>query len=83
MCELGRLDERREARKGGMEDVKSLRARSNSADGSLGLISNGEKPSHLLLPPSIECGWEVIYPVLGPIPNGAGTMVLRGVFLFL
>ena len=23
------------------------------------------------------CGWEVIYPVLGPIPNGAGTMVLR------
>ena len=29
------------------------------------------------------CGWEVIYPVLGPIPNGAGTMVLRVVFLFL
>ena len=25
---------------------------------------------------------EVIYPVLGPIPNGAGTMVLRVVFLF-
>ena len=32
---------------------------------------------------SKRCGWEVIYPVLGPIPNGAGTMVLRGVFLFL
>ena len=30
-----------------------------------------------------RCGWEVIYPVLGPIPNGAGTMVLRVVFLFL
>ena len=29
------------------------------------------------------CGWEVIYPVLGPIPNGAGIMVLRVVFLFL
>ena len=25
----------------------------------------------------------MIYPVLGPIPNGAGTMVLRVVFLFL
>ena len=32
---------------------------------------------------SDTCGWEVIYPVLGPIPNGAGTMVLRVVFLFL
>ena len=32
---------------------------------------------------SSACGWEVIYPVLGPIPNGAGTMVLRVVFLFL
>ena len=32
---------------------------------------------------ALYCGWEVIYPVLGPIPNGADTMVLRGVFLFL
>ena len=29
------------------------------------------------------CGWEVIYLVLGLIANGAGTMVLRVVFLFL
>ena len=28
----------------------------------------------------VEC---VMQPVLGPIPNGAGTMVLRVVFLFL
>ena len=31
----------------------------------------------------VWCGWEVIYPVLSPISNGAGTMVLRVVFLFL
>ena len=46
-----------------------------------GMLTSGKTLTGVRL--SERCGWEVIYPVLGPIPNGAGTMVLRVVFLFL
>ena len=47
------------------------------------MLESGFVAGEIVVSSAFNCDWEVIYSVLGPIPNGAGTMLLRVVFLFL